>query len=200
MYIITIGREFGSGGHEIATKLSEKLNFKLFDKEIIDKTAEKNNVSNSLVEFYDEQPIPKSIFPIKTDAIDIIDKNIPLEQQIFIAEKQTMLEVAKENNCIFVGRCGNYIFREHEDAVSFFIIAPLNFRIRRKMKQLNLPYHKVKKLIIKTDKSRSEYYNFNTGSKWLDTSKYNYILNSAELGIDGCVDKIISILKEKGVI
>ena len=199
MCIITIGREFGSGGHEIAKVLSDKLNFKLFDKEIIEQTALNNNISNSLVEFYDEQPVSKNFF-IKIDAIDIIDKNIPLEQQIFIAEKQTMQALAKQNNCIFVGRCANYIFKDYENSISFFITSPLNFRIKRKMKQLNLSYYKTKKMIIKNDKIRSEYYEHNTNVNCKIKNEYDFILNSAEFGINGCVEKIINILKEKGVI
>lgn len=194
--IITIGREFGSGGHEIAQKLSEKLNINIYDKDIIRHIALENNISEALVEYYDEKPMSKTFFKYSTSAIEIIDKNYPLEKQIYLAEKQFMLKTAEKEDCIFVGRCGNYIFREEKNILKFFITSPLDKRIERKSKQLNITHDDAKKLIIQTDKKRAEHYKYYTGEIWNNTLNYDFIVNSGSLGIDGSINAIIGIINE----
>lgn len=193
--IITIGREFGSGGHEIAKKISERLNIKIYDKEIISQIALENNVSEALVTYYDEKPIIKSLFEGSTNAINIVDKNIPLEEQIYIAEKKFMLDVAKkEKNCIFVGRCANYIFKNEKDVLKIFITSPLEKRIERKMNQIHSSYNEVKKTVIQTDKQRAAYYKYHTGEIWNDRFAYDFYVNSGNLGIEKSVETIIGII------
>lgn len=195
--IITIGREFGSGGHEIATKVANELGFKLFDKEMIKETAMLNGISESLVQYFDEKPMSLFDFTMNTNAIQIISSDIPLEQQIFIAQKNIMLNAIKTDDCIFVGRCSNYIFRNYENANSFFIVSPLEKRIERKMEILNINYMNARKEIINTDKKRAAYYKFYTGQKWNNILNYDYIINSGNLGIDESVNSIVNIIKNK---
>lgn len=147
--VITISREFGSGGHEIARKLSKETGFKMYDNELILEIVRNTNLSEELIKFYDEKPISKTFLPVKTEAISIIDQNIPLEQQIFIAQKEIMIAAAKNDNCIFVGRCANFIFKDYKDSLHFFIYSSLDKRINRKMEILNLSYQETKKIIEK---------------------------------------------------
>lgn len=195
--IITISRQFGSGGHEIAQKVAEKTGFKLYDKEIIIETAKTKGISEELVKYFDEKPIDKFGLLTTTNAIPIINPSIPLEQQIYLAQREIMIEATKDNDCIFVGRCANYIFENENDLLSIFVMAPLDTRIKRKMKILNLNYNKTKKEIIKQDKKRKEYYKFYTGRNWDNPLNYDYVINSGKLGIDESVESIIKLIQER---
>lgn len=195
--IITISRQFGSGGHEIAQKVAEKTGFKLYDKEIIIETAKAKGISEELVKYFDEKPIDKFGLLTTTNAIPIINPSIPLEQQIYLAQREIMLEAAKNDDCIFVGRCANHIFKDEENLLSIFITSPLDVRIKRKMEILKLNYNKTKKEIIKQDKKRKEYYKFYTGFNWENPLNYDYVINSGNLGIDESVEAIIKLIEEK---
>lgn len=193
--IITIGREFGSGGHEIAKLISEKLNIKMYDKELIEQISKEHQISKTLVEYYDEKPTVKSLFNYDTQAIKIIDSKMPLEKQIYLAEKQIIEQIANQN-CIIVGRCGNYIFKDNENAIRFFISSPLENRIKRKSDQLGLDYEESKRLILKTDKIRAEYYKEKAGGVWNSPSEYDFYINIQKLGIQEAANLIIGIINK----
>lgn len=195
--IITINRQFGSGGHEIARKVAEKTGFKLYDKEIIIETAKAKGISEELVNYFDEKPIDKFGLLTTTNAIPIVNPTIPLEQQIYLAQREIMIEAAKENDCIFVGRCANYIFEDEKDLLSIFVTAPLDTRVKRKMEILKLNYNQTKKEIIKQDKKRKEYYKFYTGYNWENPLNYDYVINSGKLGIEESVESILKLIQER---
>lgn len=194
--IITIGREYGSGGHEIAEKVAKNLGYKLYDKKIIEETALKNGISEELVSHFDEKPISKLDLSMKINAIPIIEKNMLLEQQIFLAQKEIMIAAAQIDDCVFIGRCSDYIFKDY-NSLNFFIISEFNKRLERKMSLLNKSEKEIKKEIILQDKKRSAYYNFYTGKQWRDPINYDCMINSGQLGIEKSVDMIINIAKIK---
>lgn len=193
--IVTISREFGSGGHEIARKVAQQLGYKLYDNELILEIAKNTKLSKELIEFYDEKPSTKTFFPVKTESIKIVNENIPLEKQIFLAEKEIMENAAKNENCIFVGRCSNYIFKNHPNSMHIFIYSNLDNRIKRKMNILNKNYKDIQKLVEEQDKKRILYYKSNTDSEWGNKANYDLCINSANLSIDEIVDIIVKLIK-----
>lgn len=193
--IVTISREFGSGGHEIARKVAQQLGYKLYDNELILEIAKNTKLSKELIEFYDEKPSTKTFFPVKTESIKIVNENIPLEKQIFLAEKEIMENAAKNENCIFVGRCSNYIFKDHPNSMHIFIYSNLDNRIKRKMNILNKNYKDIQKLVEEQDKKRILYYKSNTNSELGNKANYDLCINSANLSIDEIVDIIVKLIK-----
>ena len=186
--IITIGREFGSGGREIGLLLSEKLNIPFYDKELILHTAEKTNIEHSIVERYDEQ----HSFPAfaSTNVFDIYQ--MPMSDRIYIAQADVIRDLAKKGSCIIVGRCADFILNEDPDCFKVFITAPMKDKIERKRPILEgKSDREIESHIAKIDKKRSKYYTYYTDRTWGKATTYDLCIDSSVLGIDGTVDLII---------
>lgn len=186
--IITIGREFGSGGREIGLKLSEKLNIPFYDKELIAHTAEKINVEHSIIERYDEQ----HSFPAFSSSNIFDIYQMPMSDRIYIAQADVIRELAKKESCIIVGRCADYILKDEPELFSVFIHAPMKDKIERK--KALLPEKSDSELeshIKKINKKRSRYYTYYTDRTWGESFTYNLSVDSSILGIDGTVDLIV---------
>lgn len=185
--IITIGREFGSGGREIGLKLSEKLNIPFYDKELILHTAEKTKIEESVIERYDEQ----HSFPAfsSSNVFDIYQ--MPMSDRIYIAQADVIRDLAKKGSCIIVGRCADFILDDEPDCLKVFIFAPMKDKIERKRSILSEKSDKeIENHITKIDKKRSKYYTYYTDRTWGKASTYDLCINSSILGIDGTVDLI----------
>ncbi len=186
--IITIGREFGSGGREIGMKLAEKLNIPFYDKEIILHTAEKSNLEPSIVERFDEQ----HSLPVfnHSNVFDIYQ--MPMSDRVYIAQADVIREIAQKSGCVIVGRCADYILNEFPEKVSVFIHADMKDKVERK--RAILPDKKdseIESHIRRIDKKRAKYYTYYTDNVWGNSSTYDLCINSSLLGIDGTVNLII---------
>lgn len=192
--IICISREFGSGGHEIAEKLSRKLGIKLFDKEIISKVAEMGNLSEEYVERKGESRDFSFIFEVPPNAYLATDVNydhVITSEKLFTLQSIAIKRMAEEEgSCIFVGRCADVILQEFENCYSFFICGSLEERIHRIKKIRGLTEKESKKLVKKTDRERASYHNFYTGVKWRHPSNYDLMINTTKMGIDKAVQVI----------
>lgn len=192
--IITIGREFGSGGREIGCKLSEKLGIPFYDKELISKVAEKIQCGEGAIEFYEEQApamlfAPNSLFATY---------EMPMSDKIYIAQSHVIEELAEKGSCIIIGRCADYILKDHPEVFNVFIHADIESRIERKLHIVtDIPKEKMKSHILGIDKKRAKYYNYYTDDKWGASSTYHLSLDSSALGIDGCVDLICKAIELK---
>lgn len=196
--IITIAREFGSGGREVALKLSEKLGYKFYDKEGIVDAAKKNGIDADLFEQLDEKNMDKFWFTVSKLAYDIPLDATSFEAKVcndkmFMIQSDTIRELAKEGNVVFVGRCASYILKHI--AKKIFIVADMEDRIKRIEKRYDLSKDEAQKLIEVADKKREKYYDYYTNTKWNDVKNYDLVLNVSELGIDGAVDKILEFIK-----
>lgn len=196
--IITIAREFGSGGREVALKLSEKLGYKFYDKEGIVDAAKKNGIDEDLFEQLDEKNMDKFWFTVSKLAYDIPLDATSFEAKVcndkmFMIQSDTIRELAKEGNVVFVGRCASYILKHI--AKKIFIVADMEDRIKRIEKRYDLSKDEAQKLIEVADKKREKYYDYYTNTKWNDVKNYDLVLNVSELGIDGAVDKILEFIK-----
>lgn len=197
--IITIGRQFGSGGHAIGEILSKKLDLKLYDKELLAIAAEESGYSKEIFESQDEKPTSSFLYSLVTDAYSMgfgpaAFTDMPLNQKIFLAQFDSIRKLADRESCIIVGRCADYALEELSNCVNIFIYADMDARITRIAKLHDLTDAKAKDLIVKTDKKRANYYNYYSNKKWGDAATYDLCLNSTKLGLDKAADLIVSYI------
>ena len=196
--IITIGRQFGSGGHEIGEKLAKKLGIKFYDKELIKLIAKQSGLCEKVLESYDEKPTNSLLYSIVMDLYPSVMYTGPtIDQQIYQANYDTIRRLADGEPCVIVGRCADYILRDHPELVSVFVHANSDFRAARIAEEYKLPDAKVRDLLVKTDKKRANYYNFQSEKQWGAASSYNLCIESSEVGIDGAVDLIMDYINYK---
>ena len=154
--IITVGRQHGSNGHDIARMLARELNMKCYDKEIVDEAAANSHFSKEIFDSYDEKRV--SAYVIPTPHYVGMNEGFRLNMQVASAQFDAMRSLADKGNCIFVGRCADYVLRNRDDVLSVFIMADMPFRIRTIMQRKDLSEDQAKKLIKEVDKDRSSYY------------------------------------------
>ena len=196
--IITIGRQFGSGGHEIGRKLAKKLGIKLYDKELLKLVAEESGICEKVLENYDEKPTNSLLYSIVMDVYPSMNYvGTTLNQQIYQAQFDTIRRLGQGISCVIVGRGADYILRECEYLTTVFVHASMDFRIRRVAEFEKISDAKARDMIVKADKKRASFYNFQTEKKWGAASSYNLCVDSSDLGIDGAVDLIIDYVNRK---
>ena len=195
--IITIGRQFGSGGHEIGEKLAMKLGIKFYDKELLKLIAKESGLCEKVLESYDEKPTNSLLYSIVMDVYPSVMYSGPtIDQQIYQASYDTIRKLSDES-CVIVGRCADYILRDCPELVSIFVHASTDFRVDRVTKEYHVTDAKAKDMLNKTDKKRASYYNFQSEKKWGMASSYNLCLDSSVLGIDNSVDLVLDYIKRR---
>lgn len=200
--VITIGRQFGSGGHEVGVKLAEALGIKCYDKELLDRAAKDSGICQELFEHHDEKPTNSFLYSLVMDTYSFgyssaAFADMPINHKIFLAQFDAIKKLASEESCVIVGRCADYALAEYKNAFSVFIHADMDSRIRRIAGKYQLSDSEAKDRIIKTDKKRASYYNYYTSKKWGEAASYDLSLNSAVLGVDGCVSMIQKMIELK---
>jgi len=198
--IVTIGRQFGSGGHEIGEKLAKTLGIKFYDKELIKLIAKQSGLCEKVLESYDEKPTNSLLYSIVMDIYPSVMYTGPtIDQQIYQANYDTIRGLA-EHSCVIVGRCADYILRDCPELVSVFVHANNDFRAERIAEEYQLPDAKVRDMLVKTDKKRASYYNFQSEKKWGAASSYNLCVESSSIGIEGSVELIMNYIKHRGLL
>lgn len=199
-YVITIGRQFGCGAHEIGTKLAEKLNIPYYDKEIIKRAANDSGFDENLFHFYDEKPTTSFLFNLSADGFMAIgDNGMTLEDQIVQYQFDTIKKVAGEGSCIVVGRCAEYILREQPNLLSVFLHADDAHRLERVIKSYGYSEKEAAKEIKVIDKKRAKFHNFYCDSKWGDAASYDLAIDVSKFGIDETVELIADCVLRKFV-
>lgn len=194
--VISISREFGSGGREIGFRLAKKLGIPFYDKELIDIAAEDSNISEELFHANDEI-IDRKEWSEETYApIDPFSPTyeIPVSDQLFVIQTKIIRQLAQNGPCVIIGRCSDVIV---EDSFKVFICASLKKRAARLMSLEEIPGIDTKKMearIRSIDKKRKEYYQYYSGNEWGKPKNYDICLNSGNLGIDKCVDLIAELV------
>lgn len=188
--IITIGRQFGSGGHEIGEKLAKKLGIKFYDKDLLKVIAKESGLCEKVLESYDEKPTNSLLYSIVMDVYPSVMYSGPtIDQQIYKATYDTIRKLAQES-CVIVGRCADYVLRDCPELVSVFVHASADFRAARVIEEYQVTDAKARDMLTKTDKKRASYYNFQSEKKWGAACSYNLCVESSTLGIDGSVELI----------
>ena len=200
--VITIGREFGSGGHEIGMKLAERLGIKCYDKELLN-LQQKKAVSAKIYRFPGWKA-NQQLFIFSCNGHIFLGytssyMDMPINHKVFLAQFDTIKKLAERESCVIVGRCADYALEDNPFAVSVWIKADLDVRIQRIKKLYDLSDNKAADMIQKTDKRRASYYNYYSSKKWGEAKSYDLCLDSGQLGIDGSIDLILKYieLKEK---
>lgn len=197
--VITIARQFGSGGHEIGKRVAEMLGIKAYDKELILLAAEKSGYHPDMLSKADERAAGSLLYTLATGS-SLFGSipgsyDIPINDKLFIVQNDIIKNLAEEGQCVIVGRCGDYALRHFENKLTFFIYADLPMRVARIMESRECSESEAQSIIAKEDKKRQSYYNFYTGQKFGAVERYSACFNTAVFGIEGTAQKIADIVK-----
>lgn len=195
--IISIGRQHGSGGREIARLLARELGIKCYDKEIVDEAAKHSDFSRDLINAYDEKRM--SAFMLHAGGYGL-NENFRLNMQVVSAQFDAIREIASKGDCIFVGRCADYILRDRRDLVSVFILGDMDERLKCLERRQGLDVATARKKIKEVDKDRSSFYKYYSDQVWGDAQNYDLCINSSRLGVEGTVKVIMDYIKTRGLI
>ena len=186
--IITISREFGSGGRFIGEEVAKKLGIAYYDKNIINEIAEKSGLSPEYIQENAELSPKKGLFAYAFAGRDITGKSV--EDLVYEAQRKVILELAEKESCVIIGRNADYILKDRDDVMNVFIHGDMPEKTQRIMRLHNVEAQEAAKMMADTDKRRMANYNFYTEQNWGKASNYTLCLNSSKLGYDRC-EKII---------
>lgn len=191
--IITISRQYGSGGREIGEKLAKKLGIPFYDKELITRAAKESGFSEEVFENVEKRATNSLLYSIAMGMNaygnhDIGFTNLSLDDQVYLAQSNVIRKIALEGPSVIVGRCADYILREHTDVIHVFIWADIAFRRDRAVNLYKMPEEKAEENIFKIDKRRANYYNYHASEKWGRAENYHLSIRSDYVGIDNSVE------------
>ena len=200
--IITISRQHGSAGLQIGRELAKELNIPCYDKELLERAAKDSGLCKEIFEANEKKPTSSFLYSLVMDTYSYgyssgVLSDMPLNQKVFLAQFDTIKQLAKEGPCVFIGRCADYALEDNPNCLSVFIHADLKKRIRRVAAINSISDAKAKDIIQKMDKSRASYYNYYTCKKWGDMESYHVCLDSGIFGIDGTVNLLKLMIEQR---
>lgn len=199
--IVTIARQCGSGGREIGEILAQKLGMVYHDKSLINLAAEKSGLNPEILKNADEKATPSFLYSIAVGAIGMVPfthgmpYDTPINDKLFVLQSEIIEEEAKKYPCVFVGRCADYILKNHPRLVRVFIYASPEKRIERIARVNEVEPSEAKSLMTKIDKKRANYYNYYTSQKWGKTENYDIMIDTTKIGVEGAVKLIEEYIK-----
>ncbi len=201
--IITIGRQFGSGGREIGERLAKHYNINCYDKELLSRAAKESGFCEEMIQNHDERPTNSFLYNLVMDtysfgynASSFVD--MPISHKVFLAQFDTIKKIASEGPCVIVGRCADYALSDYDNVVNIFIQADEESKIKRirsRYEDVNTD-DKARDMMNKKDKQRQSYYNYYSSKKWGRADSYDLCVNSGKLGIEGTVNLIIQFIED----
>lgn len=197
--ILTMEREFASGGNEIGRRVAQKLGIALYDRNILVEAAKRLDIPAIYIEELEETAPGSIIFNLSKTAIGGNRKenpNIPMTERLFLEEKKIIEEIVEKQDCIIVGRCASYILKDRPDCLKVFVHADKEFRLNRAIQTEKIAKSEGEELLRKTDKRRSSFYSTHTGWKWGEMEHFDICLDSSSLGLDNCVDVLAGMMKK----
>lgn len=208
-FYITIGRQKGAGGLEIAKRLSEEFGIPQYDKQLLDIAAKESGMCKEIFADIDERRGSKFISGFFSGIMGSLYSEYGASsginrEDLFRIQSDSIIKIANEGSAIFVGRCADYILRERANCINIFITATPQERVERLLECGKIPNaekysnEEMVELLEKSDSKRENYYNYFTYKQWGAAASYDLCLNSSLLGIEGCVKVISDIIKEKG--
>ena len=193
--IISIGREFGSGGHEVAELIAQKLEIYLIDDKLLYDLATEKKIPYEEIKKYDERP--KMPFLSRT----VAGYTSAMEEHLAKMQFEYLKKMAERGESfVIVGRCSEFVLKDYACMTSAFIRGDMETKVERVMKKYELSAEEAKKLMKKKDATRKAYHNYYCDGKWGDSRNYDLCINSSKLGIEGTVDVILSFIQKKGVV
>ncbi|MDD3220981.1 MAG: cytidylate kinase-like family protein [Clostridia bacterium] len=202
--VITIARQYGSGGKTVGKMLAEDLGIHCYNREILRMASDESGISEELFGKADERlkssplyRIAKRVYTgevLSPDSDDFVSND-----NLFNYQAKILKQLAEEESYVAIGRCADYVLKEYDDVVSVFIHAPFDFCLEQAMKKFSKTEDEMRKYIQKTDKHRGDYYKYYTGQEWYDARNYDLCLDSSKLGFDGCVEAIKAYMQVRGL-
>ena len=197
--IITIARQFGSGGHEVAQRLSDQLGIPLYDRNLVEMAAERMGHSPVSIEKADESALSSFLagYQIPKEPNSVTGYGLSLNDSTYVTQTIIIEALAQKGPCVIVGRCADYALADYPNTVSVFICGDEEDKIRHLMERHNVDEAKAKDIMIKTDKRRASYYNYYSSKRWGSCKSYDMCISSSAVGYDGAVDIIKEFAKKK---
>lgn len=199
-YVITIARQYGSGGRTVGEMLAKDLGIHYYDKELMKLASEDSGINEALFVKADEKVKNTLLFRVAKNAYN--GELIPPESEDFVSndnlfnyQAKIIKQLAEEESCVIMGRCADYILKDYENVLSVFVHAPRDFCMEQAAKKLSMSTKEIEKYIMRTDKRRADYYKYHTGREWTDARNYDLCLDSSKLGFDRCVEEIKAYMK-----
>ena len=201
--IITIGRQFGSGGREIGLKVSEHFGIKFYDKDLLTRAAKESGFCEEMIQTHDERPTNSFLYNLVMDtysfgynASSFVD--MPISHKIFLAQFDTIKKIADEGPCVIVGRCADYALAGRENVLNVFVYANEESKIKRIMERFPdvTTGDKALEMLVKKDKQRQSYYNYYSSKRWGKADSYDICVNSDVLGIDGTANLLCQYIED----
>lgn len=198
--IVTISRQYGSGGRYIGENLAKAMGVPCYDEKLIDMVAKESGFVQSFVAEKGERMTGSLLFNIASSlsfANNVFSTNngVTLQDEIYFTQNRIIKELADKGPCVIVGRCADYILREREDCLNVFIFADNESKIERAEKYFNITREEAPAVLKKKDKARANHYKYYTDQEWGMASNYDLCLNSGLIGIEGCVKAIQQVLE-----
>ena len=191
-YVITVGRQFGSGGREIGHKLAKLLGVKYYDKELLEEIQKHSGLTPEYLSHSDETPQG----PWTHALAGILYDGMYTQEHIFRFQSDTIRRIAEKESCVIVGRCADYILRDHPNRIDTFIHAPIDFCVERLHAGDGIPRAEAAELAVKMNKKRASYYNYNTDKRWGHITSYHLTVDSSVAGIDPTVELIAGLVRQ----
>ncbi len=198
--VITIGRQFGSGGRYVGRLLAEKLDIPFYDKELLTEASKESGICEEIFEDHDEKPTRSLLFSLVTGVQMHADASsmymdMPLNHKIFLAQFDAIRKIASQGPCVIVGRCADYVLRDVPNEISFFVKADMNSRVARAVRYYGVDPQKAEETLRKADKQRANYYNYYATATWGDVNNYDLCVDTGAVGVEGAVDVMVRFIE-----
>ena len=193
--VITIARQYGSGGKTIGEMLSKELNIPYYDKDLMKLASDDSGINEALFNKADETIKNTSLFKAakkvyQGELIPPESDDFTSNENLFNYQAKIMKELADTESCVIIGRCADFVLKYYDNVLSVFIHAPEDFCKEQAAKKHSMPEKELEKFIAKTDRKRADYYKYHTGREWTDARNYDLCLDSSKLGFERCVEEI----------
>ena len=201
---VTITRQYGSGGHDIGKALAKALGIGFYDKELISLAAKESGIAPAVFEKADEKPANSLLYSLSVglynygNGLSSPMDDLPVNDKLYLLQHKIIKEKAESESFVIVGRCADYILKDHPGVVKVFIYADIESRIRRAISRHDIEPARAKQAIIKTDKNRANYYSFYSGQKWGQVENYDLCINTTKLDVDQAVKLITDYISIVG--
>ncbi len=196
--IINVGRQLGSGGHDIARMLALDFNAKYYDKEILNLAAKESGFSEKIFEQNDEKKgFIRGLFSMTTPHVSGAYESGFSQENLFKFQSDAIRKAAQKSSCVFVGRCADYVLRDFENVVNIFITASMHDRVQQILNKQNVTPPEAKRMILQAEGKRASYYNYYTGKKWGHAESYDLCVNTSILGMVETEKMIAEFIRKK---
>lgn len=199
--VITISRQYGSAGKEIGIALGKLLGIKVYDNELLTMAAEKKGLPADYLSRVDERATGSLLYSIAMSVSHHrgmqANTEMSLNDRLFITQTQIIRDIAENESAIFIGRCADYVLRNHQNRISVFVHADAAARVARVCELEGCTEKEAEELILKKDKQRVNYYNYYTGAKWGKADRYHIAVDSGVLGVEGTAELLAELVKKK---